>query len=235
MEQSQSDGVRHTLAVLTYTRPDLAQSRIRDLTRLYGERPDVEILIIDNGSTDLDYALMFMTMDKTHPFRVVRIEPNRGFGGGWNEGLKQARGDILYLISDDVRVYGDIVGPIAARLGDRPARIIGQELLQSTGWNTFGGQAIPYLMGHFLVIPRSTWVVLGGFDAETFHPYDYEDLDLCYRATKLGFGLEGVPGLPIEHAVAQTIGYSDARMEHTIKMRAAFAAKHGLPNVPERP
>jgi hypothetical protein len=35
--------------------------------------------------------------------------------------------------------------------------------------------------------------------------------------------------------VAQTVGYSPERYEQTVRMRALFAAKHGLENRPERP
>lgn len=233
--------LRHTLAVLTYTRPDLAQARIRELCDLYRGRSDVEVLIIDNGSTDPGTRLTlgsFSYSDDARAglLRIGRIEPpNRGFGGGWNEGLKLAKGNIFYLVSDDVRVYGDIIGRIAPYLQNNPNSIVGHELLESTGWNTFGKLSIAYLMGHFLATPRAVWETLGGFDAETFNPYDYEDIDLSFRASKLGIGLAGMLGLPIEHTVAQTIGYSDERMEHTIKMRAAFAKKHDLPNVPEKP
>lgn len=47
-------------------------------------------------------------------------------------------------------------------------------------------QAVPQIMGAFMLIKRHIWQQLGGFD-ERFAPLYYEDLDLCLRARALGY------------------------------------------------
>lgn len=238
----------HSIIVLTYKRADLIKARIEELKRFYSSRADVEILIADNGSTNKELMLTLGAASYDPDFRVERINENLGFGGGFNEAVKRSKGDIIYLISDDVQIYGDFLGHIERELQDRvwcsmwndPDEIhgivVGQALIDhDAGWNKFGETKVPYLMGFFLAMAREIWDSLGGFDAEAFHPCDYEDVDLSYRAAKKGFDLIKLPNLPITHLVAGTIGYNPQRFEHTVKMRAAFAKKWDLPNIPERP
>lgn len=47
-------------------------------------------------------------------------------------------------------------------------------------------QRVPHIMGAFMLMRREVWNELGGFD-ERFSPLYYEDLDLCFRARKLGY------------------------------------------------
>lgn len=234
----------HSLVVLTYTKPDLIRARAFEVANLYGERDDVEFLIFDNGSNEfsmrLELAALSTAPQLTHRkfgFHVERVEPNVGFGGGWNAAIPSTRGSVIHLLSDDVRITGDIIGAVerAAMSWGGPDWIVGQQRVMAGGWNQFNGFTIPYLMGYYLAMPRNVWDRLGGFDAETFHPYDFEDVDLSHRAAKFNVALLTVPDLPLVHEVAGTIGYSPERYEHTVRMRAAFARKHGLRNEPERP
>ncbi|NGX44892.1 MAG: hypothetical protein K940chlam2_00032 [Chlamydiae bacterium] len=239
--QNRSNPTIHSLIVLTYTRADLVTARIGELTRIFGSDPNVEIVVFDNGSTNLEVKLALSNVPPS--VRVERVQDNLGFGGGWNEAVSRSTGDFIHLISDDVRVYGNIVAHIERNLGNRPmwtgsgtGLVVGQTIVgPKAGWNEFAGTTIEYLMGHYLVMAREVWSALEGFDTETFHPNDYEDMDLSHRARQAGFDLVAIPDLPIEHLVAGTIGYNPTRYEHTVKMRAAFAKKWNLQNIPTRP
>lgn len=243
--QSPSKPTTHSLIVLTYTRADLIQARISEITRLYHFRDGVELIVLDNGSEGIDMRMATMPAPGAEqmPFRVIRESKNLGFGGGWNRAVESAQGDILHLISDDVRIYGDFIQHIEKHIGDRPfwtgsgtGLVIGQTMIRAGGgWNEFAGTTIEYLMGHYLAMAREVWDELGGFDSDTFHPNDFEDVDLSYRASQAGFDLIEIPSLPIQHLIAGTLGYNPERHEHTVQMRAAFAKKWGLSNVPERP
>ena len=232
----------HSVIVLTYTRADLIEARIAEITRLYASRPDIEFIVLDNGSTNMHVRLALAatgpSVQEKFRYQVERIEPNVGFGGGWNEAVSRSSGRIVHLLSDDVQVLGDFVSKInsyAPQLVESDKWIAGQMMVQEGGWNQFNGFTIPYLMGYYLAMPRAIWDAIGGFDFETFYPYDFEDVDLCHRAGQIGAHLISISDLPLRHEVAGTIGYNPNRFEHTVKMRAAFAKKWGLPNIPERP
>lgn len=229
---------RHSVLILTYTKPELVQARLDEMVRFYGSREDVELIIFDNGSEGAAMRLATMPPPTNGLYiNTIREHPNVGFGGGWNRALTFARGEFVHLLSDDVRVFGDFTGATEHEFEKAEREIIiGQSLIaHKAGWNEFGGELIPYLMGYYFAMRKDTWDRLGGFDIETFYPYDYEDIDLCYRATKAGIALKALGGLPLHHEVAGTIGYNPQRHEHTVKMRARFAEKWNLPNEPERP
>jgi len=58
-------------------------------------RHDIEVILVDNGSTD-DTPAVLAALLPDHPgCRSVRVEKNRGYGFGIVAGLKAAKGDIL--------------------------------------------------------------------------------------------------------------------------------------------
>jgi GT2 family glycosyltransferase len=234
---------QHSVLVLTYKKADLIEARIAELTHFFSHRSDVEFVIFDNGSTDPAVKLVVgeasLRYRSDRRWKFGSAGANLGFGGGWNAAVEIAQGDKLYLLSDDVEVLGDFMPTILERSsGLPPGVLVGQSLVHGpAGWNEFGeSPPISYLNGHFLAMDHMTFLRLQGFDDATFHPYDYEDMDLCYRAAQEhGWSLLAIPELPLRHTVAGTIGYNPERFDHTVKMRARFAAKHDLVNEPERP
>lgn len=56
------------------------------------EREDIEVILVDNGSTD-DSALVLAELLPKYAFaRTVRVEVNQGYGYGILQGLRQCRG-----------------------------------------------------------------------------------------------------------------------------------------------
>ncbi|MCB9682143.1 MAG: glycosyltransferase family 2 protein [Alphaproteobacteria bacterium] len=62
---------------------------------VFADRDDVEVVLVDNGSTDATPDVLPGLL-APHPFlRSVRVEPNQGYGGGILAGLRAARGRVL--------------------------------------------------------------------------------------------------------------------------------------------
>ena len=73
------------------------------------------------------------------PVKELRLENNMGFLLASNAGMKSATGDIIALISNDVRVKDDIIIRIILQINTTYNSFIGGRLLDfSTGWNNFG-------------------------------------------------------------------------------------------------
>jgi GT2 family glycosyltransferase len=200
-----------------------------------GHREGFEVIVFDNGSDGREVRLILHThaQRKKIPIRIIHQKPNIGFSRGFNKAVQHADGNHIFLISDDVVIYGDIIEPATRHPWDDV--LIGHRMIPAgSGWNDFPEISIPYLDGYFLATLRATWDKLGGFD-ETFVPHDFEDVDLAHRARQEGMKILPITELPIRHAAASTIGYGDERFEHTVRMRALFAEKWGLTNDPERP
>ncbi|MFZ3129010.1 MAG: glycosyltransferase, partial [Rhodoferax sp.] len=63
--------------------------------------PEIELLVIDNGSPD-DSAKKTAAWGAAHPqARCLLSESNRGFAGGMNWGVEQAHGQWLLLVNND--------------------------------------------------------------------------------------------------------------------------------------
>ena len=58
-------------------------------------RLDVEVVLVDNGSTDNSSEVLLNLLPKYPGCRTVRVEKNQGYGFGILTGLRAAKGDIL--------------------------------------------------------------------------------------------------------------------------------------------
>jgi len=88
------------------------------------EQEDIELILVDNGSTD-DSPLVLKTLLPSYPgCRSVRVDINQGYGFGILAGLKAASGDILGWTHADMQT-------------DPQDALIGLELFEKHGLNSF--------------------------------------------------------------------------------------------------
>jgi hypothetical protein len=74
-------------------------------------------------------------------------------------------------------------------------------------------ELVPWVSGAALCCRRSTWEEIGGFD-EKFFLY-YEDVDLCLRASHVGWEVWHVPDAVVQHQSGASFG-GDINMQKTI-------------------
>ena len=92
-------------------------------------------------------------------------------------------------------------------------------------WDHAASGPVDQVMGAFLLIRRSLFEHLGGFD-ERFHVY-YEDVDLCARAWDAGFAVHHVAEARVRHDGQGTTRQVKARRLFYIqRSRVLYAAKH---------
>jgi GT2 family glycosyltransferase len=196
----------------------------------YRMRPDIEFIIIDNGSVDNTRRILAQWQKRMGDQLItIRNDENRGFGPANNQGAEAARGDVLIFLSNDVVLRGDYMALIEETLARDSSRpLVGAQLYKhDTGWNRFNGRTIPYLAGWCLACTAPTWQTLGGFD-EQYVPCDYEDIDLSMVAAKKNVPLKEV-ALPLEHAFGQSAqSLTGGRAAVTHHNRELFIEKWGL-------
>jgi len=187
-----------------------------------------EVIIVDNGSSDEDFyaGLKWWKQNDMLPIRHLHIKENMGFLKASNVGLKHATGDVVCLISNDVRIYKDIVKEIVDSMSDLEWNVLvgGRYLDWSTGWNVFDNKLFSYLEGWLLATTRENWKELEYFD-ELFVPNDYEDIDLSTKALKLGYDLIALPSDMTHHLGGQTLGFNPEREAITLANKEKFRQK----------
>lgn len=183
--------------------------------------PGSEVIVVDNASSDGSTEWIASYYPE---IRLLRQEENLGFAAGNNRGAVAAQGDVLVFLNQDTRVLpgwlkalvnglyqSDDVGLTTSRLlyMHQPERInlCGQDILY-TGM-TFGrgtlraADALPEarqvsaVAGASFAIRKELWQQLGGFD-EGFFMY-YEETDLSWRASLLGYQSWYIPGSAALH------------------------------------
>lgn len=187
-----------------------------------------EIIVVDDHSADKSTLDGLSWWDFNFGVKVMRTPKNLGFLKASNFGLKQATGDVICLISSDVRIYKDLA-MMARAIEKIDGKVLlgGRYLNFDTGWNTFDEKVHPYVEGWLLIAKREHWEELGYFD-ERFSPNDMEDVDLSTTALSKGFRLGQITpdaGPVVEHIGAQTISYGDERFALTTRNKEKFREK----------
>ena len=87
---------------------------------------DAEVIIADNGSTDDSLAFL-----STHypDLRVIALDQNYGFAGGYNRALEQVDADCFVLLNDDVEVTPGWIAPVIRQMESNPDTAICQPKL----------------------------------------------------------------------------------------------------------
>jgi len=187
----------------------------------------VEIILVDNGSTD--GSVMFVR--ETSPrVRVLEAGRNLGFAGGNNLGARAATGEYLALINNDARADSHWLRALvetleaepdvacaASKILDREGRTIdfvgpamnlyGRALQVDEGLPAIPGthdepRELLAPCGGAMMIRRDVFWEVGGFD-EDYVAY-FEDLDLGWRLWLYGYRVLFVPQAIVYHRQHQT-------------------------------
>ena len=191
--------------------------------------PDLEIIVVDNGSSDRSLAIL-ETYLETGKVSVVRNERNLGVPGGRNQGLLYARGEIVAFIDNDgyaapswleeaVRVLtaDPRNGAVAPVVFFNKRKIILNGVGATINRQGYGGDLcfnVPYEfatmprealypMGCGMVIRKDVMDRVGPLDALLLNYYD--DTEVGIRIWKLGYRVVAAPDAWVDH----DFNYSD--------------------------
>jgi glycosyltransferase involved in cell wall biosynthesis len=113
-----------SVIICTRNRSDHLRKTLRSVHRL--DCPDgaeVEIVLVDNGSTDRTADVMTDFRPDRFPVQVVR-QPERGAANARNAGLRAARGDILLFTDDDVWLPPSWISAMAEPIRNEVADVV---------------------------------------------------------------------------------------------------------------
>jgi GT2 family glycosyltransferase len=215
-----------SIVIPTYNHYDLLHARLYEIYKNCA--PVLEVIVVDDCSTDEEYALGIEWWKTNGMLNVrhLRTKKNGGFIKSSNLGMKAAIGDIIILLSSDVKINTDMSSLVSIMLVSGIRALVGNRLLDyDTGWNNFDGKIFPYLDGWLLATSKTSWAELEYLD-EDLCPHDFEDVSLSAKARQLGYRLISMDDPRIIHLGAQTIGYSPEREELTKRNREIFRQKY---------
>jgi GT2 family glycosyltransferase len=194
--------------------------------------PDgVPVILVDNASSD---ALTRMAEQATA--RLISNEENRGFGAACNQGAAAAETEFILFLNPDASLETDALAALEAamdryptavalnpRIADGKGRpyfkhrsvLLPRHACMPRGWPE-ADREVTVLSGAALMVRRTDFEAVGGFDPAIFLYHEDDDLSLRLRATR------GSLMFIREAAVRHQEGRSTVRSPET----AAFKAWH---------
>ena len=210
-----------SIIILTFNSSRFISDLLKSLQQF---QKDSEIIVVDNASSDNTVA----SAKKFDWVRVVETGQNLGFAKGINFGAKKATGEYLLFINPDTEFKSGSLSDLKSIFeNNEKIGIVGGKLVDKDGQveksagkffnllNTFfiilgldeafGSRFSPnkfsrvdFVSGGFMIVRSDLFKKLNGFD-ENFFMY-LEDMELCFRAKKIGFETYFAPSVVVTHA-----------------------------------
>ncbi len=221
-----------TVVVLNYNGRDHLEYCLPSLLELEFPRDRLELLVVDNGSTDGSDEVVARFAPQVE---LLSAGGNIGFSAGNNLGARQARGRYVAFLNNDTRVSPGWLASLCRTMDGAPnAAAVAGKLLSWDGSRLDFGKGIITFDGHAfqegaglpldrdphhqvaetfipcggnMLVRRELFLELGGFD-EDYFAY-LEDVDLAWRFWASGHRVLLDPGAVAYHRSEGTSGRMD--------------------------
>lgn len=216
-----------TIVIAVYNGATTIAACVSSLLAVHYPRESLEIVVVDNGSTDGTLGRLRAFGDD---IRVLH-EPTRSASAARNCGIRGARGALIAFTDADCVVEPGWLAALTAPLGDSLVGVVGGPILSRAGGNRIEqfGEVIhdqhraienehpPYVASGNWASRREVLTRAGLFD-ETLSRS--QDVDLAWRILQAGYRLVYAPGAIVHH-----------RNEHTVWGLMSEGYVHGLHGV----
>ena len=190
-----------------------------------------EILVVDDASSQ---SIAMVIKDDFPKVRVIRNRGNQGFGKTCNRGVREAKGELIVLLNNDIMVSRGFLDPLKAHFKDPEVFAVSPKLYYwdmksfnygmhmgkfkdgylnlwneaETGNSDKVSQTSPtvFAVGGAMCFRKKDFLWMGGFD-DIYRPNCWEDIDVSYRAQKRGLKVLYEPNSIMYHKGAATLNY----------------------------
>lgn len=246
---------RVSVVVLTYNNLSYTEACLFSL-EAYSDYSDLEIIVVDNASTDGSPAWLqawaAQASPAGHTRRLILNPSNAGFSAGNNVGLRAATGEILMLLNNDTYVTPGwvrglanhlrsepalgLVGPVTNNIGNEAKVDIHYadmaEMIAVAGEHTRShpGMRLPLATAAFFCVAmrREVYEQVGGLD-EQFGVGFFEDDDYCRRVEQAGYGIACAEDVFVHHHLSASFDALQAGQKQALfeRNKALYEAKWG--------
>ncbi|GAA6618190.1 glycosyltransferase [Scytonema sp. NUACC26] len=205
-----------TVIVLNYNGLRHLQDCFSSLVKLDYPKDRLELMLVDNASVDGSVGYVQASFPQV---RIVRNEENLGFASGNNCGAREATGEYIIFLNNDMYVDPQLVRGLVEAVQSEPGVVsAGAKILNWDGTRfdfagslcNYAGYAaqvgfnqpydlekfndikpILFACGGAMIVNSQVFLDVGGFDDDYF--IYYEDVDLGWRLWVLGYKVVFAP------------------------------------------
>ena len=221
-----NEQITATVVIATYNRSSLLADTLRSLSEQIQGMEGLEVVVVNNNSTD-DTNLVAASYENHLPrFRVV-VELHQGLSHARNRGVCEAKGEMVIFLDDDVELAPDWLTELLAPFHDPSVAVSGGKVMP------FGMQAFPewlpkeygYLasvfdpadsvceiekvMGANFAVRRQLFDEVGLFDVKLGRKGSKllggEEVELFKRIRDAGYKIVYTPNSVVWHKIAEKL------------------------------
>jgi len=164
-----------------------------------------EVIVVDNGSTDGSIEMI----ERYSNVKLIKLPYNYGIVEPRNIGMKNANGDLLFVIDNDVEVKEDAFENAVSKFNNKKLGIVSCSLIDKNGKTSVWMHKFPkekYDKKSFLttiysggahVIRKSILSKTGYYPGYFF--ITAEEMDLSWRTIDIGYEIRYFPDIVVYH------------------------------------
>src|SRR3989338_6741202 len=209
--------MKASVVICTYGRPEQAKKLLEELNKQTYK--DFEVLVVCQGDKhDLEEIENSV---KASYFKKFYYEANPNLPHARNVGIKQAVGEIVIFLDDDIKPVGTLIEAHVANYSDAAVGMIGGRISEKklgedtpdskigmirkldgfaySGFDKNVRREVMHVKGGNMSARRSVALEIGGFDERFEGIAEYEDMDFCLRVLKKGDKIIFEPAAVVKH------------------------------------
>jgi GT2 family glycosyltransferase len=237
-----------SILIISYNTKKLTLDALRSLFKsLKDTKIKYEVLLLDNNSTD--NSVSSIKKEFKNKVKLFALKENLGFGKGNNYLVKKASGEVLVFLNSDTKIINNGIfklydyflktearyqfigpklfnkdltvqysaGPFYSLLIIFVALFLKGDYFGITRYSPNKSRAVDWVSGACFITKKKYYNAVGGFDENIF--MYMEEIDLFYRARKIGYQVGFYPGAKVLHYGSAS---SQGRKEPIINVYKGF-------------